>query len=116
MENKFDTHHLLWTRNEWNRPNARKLRNHWYCKVTIPTKTLHEMIHWQIKSIPPPNEALCKEAFIQLEFLEAFGVIGKEDSIFKKLDVLISCLDTGDSETVKALKRQKAVAQFWVNL
>lgn len=113
MRNPLDRHHLLWTRRKWRGGYAGKLRAFWYLRVSIPRVTLHRYIHENMVGIPKPNESLCRGALEALEELDRRGVLKKEDSINKRLRLLICILDTGDSSTAKALKKQLELVELY---
>lgn len=104
----FDRHHILWSRRRWKKGWAGKLRSFWYLRIAIPV-SLHRHIHTLMNGIPRPNEALCESALYQFHYLEEHQVLHKTDGIEKRIELLIAVLDTGDSETVKALKQQLAI-------
>ena len=62
-----------------------------------------------MRGIPRPNEALCESALNQFHYLEEHQAIHKTDGIERRIELLIAVLDTGDSDTVKALKQQLAI-------
>lgn len=107
----YDCHHLLWRRRDWSRGYAKALRNHWYCMIKIPRDTLHRLIHDEVLKIPVPSGLICRDTLAQLQLLEKANVIHDTDPIEKRLRVLICCLDTGDSPTAEALKRQLEVVE-----
>lgn len=109
----YDTHHLLWRRHDWEVESgaSRALREFWYCRILIPRDSLHRIIHEEVFRIPVPNEYLCEDCLEQLKRLEAVNAIHDSDSIIKRLEILICCLDTGDSPTAEALKQQLEVAR-----
>lgn len=102
----LDTHHLLWTRRAWNYGPARALRDYWYCQIRIPREGLHHFIHEEVCKIPVPELCLCEDCLKQLRLLEKANAIHENDPIEKRLEILICCLDTGDSPTADALKHQ----------
>lgn len=75
--------------------------------------TLHRYIHENMVGIPKPNEALCRGALEALEELDRRGVLHKDDSLKLRLELLICVLDTGDSSTVKALKKQLELVELY---
>lgn len=99
-------HHLLWTRRNWRKGYAGKLRSYWYLKAKIPADTLHRHIHENMVGIPRPHEAICQQALEQLKELARREVIHSDDSIQNRLKLLIFILDTGDSPTANALREQ----------
>ena len=109
MEAK-DRHHLLWTRRKWRKDFGGKLRSHWYLRVPISV-SLHRFIHENMSGIPRCNEALCESALIQLDYLSAHQVIHKDDTLEQRLQLLIAILDTGQSPTCEALRRELSLAK-----
>ena len=102
----LDTHHLFWTRRAWSKGKARPLRDFWYCRIKIPRQGLHRHIHEEVCKIPVPDYYLCEDCLKQLQLLDKAHAIHEDDPIEKRLQILICCLDTGDSPTAEALKRQ----------
>lgn len=102
----LDTHHIFWTRRSWNHGPARDLRDFWYCKIQIPREGLHHHIHEEVFKIPVPCSGLIEDCLLQLQMLEKANAIHDDDPIKKRLEILICCLDTGDSPTAEALKAQ----------
>lgn len=106
-----DTHHILYTKRGWNRGYNKELRNHWYMRVIIPKNTLHKRIHNELKSITPPRGLSSKFALQHLAYLEGYGVLHPEDSLEKRLTVLIALFDGGtEVDTIRDLKAQLAIA------
>ena len=109
-----DTHHILWYRRNYSKGWAKKLRDHWYCKVEIPRDTLHRQIHYEVAHIPVPRVISMKGALEQLALLERFGGISRDDSIEKRLLVLMALFDCAEPKTYKALKEQyNVVCRFY---
>ena len=107
MKNKpTDKHHLFWYRKDYNKGLSKRLRNHWYCSLIIPKNTLHRYIHHHTKHIPVPSGVNIRGALEQLELLEKFGGISKEDPIEKRLIVLMALFDYCEPKTYNALKSQ----------
>lgn len=101
-----DRHHLLWYRKNYSKGWAKRLRDHWYCSVEIPRDTLHKEIHHKIAHIPVPRVISIKSALEQLNLLEKFGGISKDDNIEKRLQVLLALFDCAEPSTHAALKAQ----------
>lgn len=113
IHTNLDTHHILWTRRAWNKGSARALRDFWYCQIKIPRKGLHRHIHEEVCKIPVPDACICEDCLKQLKLLEKAHAIHDYDPIEKRLQILICCLDTGDSPTAEAMKHQlEAVATY----
>lgn len=101
-----DTHHIFWCRKDYQRGWAKKLRDHWYCRVDIPMNTLHHHIHEGVSRVPPPRAISIKDALYQLELLERHGAIHPYDNIEKRLYLLLALFDCCEPETYNALKKQ----------
>lgn len=104
-----DCHHLLWYKREYSKGWAKRIRDHWYCRVDIPRDTLHREIHNQVVHIPVPKVLSIKDALYQLELLERFGGISKDDDIEKRLKVLMALFDCCEPATHRALEKQYQV-------
>lgn len=103
---KTDRHHLLWYKREYSKGWAKRIRDHWYLHVEIPRDTLHRQIHYEVAHIPVPRVISIKGALEQLNLLEKFGGINKDDSIEKRLMVLMALFDCCEPATYNALKKQ----------
>lgn len=109
-----DKHHLFYYRKDYSIGWAKKLRNHWYCSLIIPKNTLHRYIHHNTKNIPVPRAPNIKSAIDQLELLESFGGISPNDSIQKRLLVLMALFDYCEPNTYEALKSQyESVCEYY---
>ena len=107
----MDNHHLFWTRRQYAKGFwANKLRLHPYCIVLIPKNTLHKEIHSEIPEVPIPKECICESVYNQLKILWEFGAIGDDDSLQKRVDLLVFCLKCVADETVEVLEKQKEIA------
>lgn len=104
--NVRDRHHLCYQRNKWQRGNLRKLRDYWYCRVSIPRDTLHKKIHLELSDIPIPKDLSAKNALEQLETLETFSAISEYDSIERRLELLASLFDCSDQPTADGFREQ----------
>jgi hypothetical protein len=104
-------HHCLWVARNWNRPWARKLREHPYMVISIPMNTEHKMIHANISGIPVLPEHFCEVAYKEIDRLWEFGAIHDTDPLSFRMKVLIAILDCTNDATVKALKKQKQIAE-----
>lgn len=107
----YDTHHLLWYKREYSKGWAKRIRDHWYCRISIPRDTLHRKIHYEVAHIPVPRVLAIKDALFQLELLERFGGISKNDPIDKRLRVLMALFDCIEPKTYEALKKQYEVCK-----
>lgn len=85
----YDVHHLLFQRRYWKRGYAKALREMPYCKMLIPTLTLHREIHAVVSSIPVPPESECRKAFELTNKALSDGFITEEDTLEERLDWLI---------------------------
>lgn len=101
-----DTHHILWYKRDYSKGWAKRLRDFWYCRVDIPRDTLHRQIHYEISHVPVPRVSSIKAAFVQLEMLEKYGAIKPDDSIEKRLLVMLALFDCIEPKTYEALKKQ----------
>lgn len=107
----YDTHHLLWYKRDYSKGWAKRLRDHWYCRVDIPRDTLHREIHNQVRYVPVPRIFIIKEALYQLNLLERFGGISPNDPIEKRLRVLMALFDCCEPATYNALLKQLDVCK-----
>lgn len=101
-----DTHHLCYQKRNWQGPALIALRDFWYCKAEIPKNTLHRRIHSVVNNVPPPKAINARSALEQLRTLERYGVIHEEDSIERRLQVLIALFECVDQPTADAFKKQ----------
>lgn len=77
----------------------------------IPRSTLHRQIHERIKNVPVPKTINAINALAQLRKLEEQGAISEQDSLLKRLKVLIALFDCIEQPTADALKAQLEVAR-----
>lgn len=103
---RMDRHHIFWCKKDYNKGWARRLRDHWYCVVKIPTDTIHHQIHHEMDCIPVPKVFSIKKAFEQLDMLEKYGAIHSDDDIEKRLKVLLALFDCIEPATADALRKQ----------
>lgn len=109
-----DRHHIVWYRRDYSKGWAKRLRDHWYLHVEIPRDTLHHQIHYEIAHVPVPRVISIKGAIEQLALLEKFGGISRDDSIEKRLLVLMALFDCSEPRTHEALKKQyDIVCEFY---
>lgn len=117
-----DRHHLLYSRNNWNGRCARRLRNHPYMRIRIPTVALHSRIHTRIPDIPCPAESVCDMIENDLDELGAQNIISTKDGIVRRLDILIQIMegynrdpyiDLGD--TISILRWQRQICRSFYN-
>lgn len=101
-----DRHHILWYKRDYNKGWAKRIREHWYCSIEIPRDTLHRTIHNEVSHIPVPRVCSIKSALEQLEMLEHYGGICRDDGIEKRLMVLFALFDCCEPATAEALKKQ----------
>lgn len=111
VKNKNDRHHILFIRREWNRGWASQLRLYPYCIVDIPRDTLHRQIHGHLAYIPVPRGNSAQEALKHLRYLQEYGAIGPNDTIEKRLRVLIALFDCTEQPTADALRKQLEIVQ-----
>lgn len=79
--------------------------------IKVPRNTLHARLHHEIMWVPPPSGKNAKEAFEQLVMLERFGALHKEDSIEKRLGLLIALFDYAEPKTTEAFRNQLRVVK-----
>lgn len=110
-----DTHHILWVKTDYNRGALDDLRTFWYCKILIPKCTLHRLIHHEMRGIPAPPMAIAQSALDQLRYLDNFGVLHDNDSLEKRLRLLISLFECAAQPTADALKEQLKIVRNYYN-
>lgn len=108
-KNPFDRHHIFFIRKEWSRGDLKRLRLHPYCVVTLRRDTLHRYIHMHLAYIPPPRSSTVKDVLSHLSYLEKYGSIRDDDSLEKRLTVLIALFDCVEQPTADALREQLAL-------
>lgn len=106
-----DRHHILWQKNKWSQGYVYKLRDHPYCKISIPRDTLHRHIHLEMIGIPVPSQDAAKFALDRIECLEERGLISLNDTFEKRLKVLIAFFEGNEPDTTEALKKQLEIIQ-----
>lgn len=110
----MDNHHILWYKRDYSKGWAKRLRDHWYCHIMIPRKSLHRIIHSEVAHIPVPRVIAIKDALYQLDLLERFGGISPEDNFEKRLMVLMALFECVEPATYEALKKQyEIVCKFY---
>jgi hypothetical protein len=67
---------------------------------------LHQKIHEWVTDIPTPSEDNAWEAFNMLKTLRAYNAISYEDTLDKRLTVLIAMFDCIEQPTADALRKQ----------
>lgn len=109
-----DRHHICFSGRSWSQGWAKVLREHPYCKVYIPMKTLHRRIHDFVIEVPCPDGRHCKIAVEALNsWLEA-GFISMDDRLDRRATVLSMCFKKTCPEAAKAfLKQQEIAAKFY---
>ena len=110
-----DMHHLLWIGRKWEIGELALLRQHWYCKISIPRDTLHRYIHENVSTIPTPSRENAREVLRHLQYLEQYEAIHDSDDICKRLALLIALFDSIEPKTAEALKRQLATVHEFYN-
>ena len=110
-----DKHHIFFQKRYWSRGTLKILRDNRYCLAYIPEHTLHHKIHLNITTVPNPKPMHVSEALYQLNMLRAFGAIKDDDSIEKKLEVLIALFEDVEPETTAALKEQLKLVRAFYN-
>lgn len=106
----LNTHHLCYPRKKWSSGYARLIRYHWYFSVSIPSHTLHQQIHQQIKEIPTPSGSAAKAAYEQIQLLEKRGALNRKDSVENRLNLLAALFDCVAQPTADALRQQMSIA------
>lgn len=102
----YDVHHLLWTGRKWGYGYLASLRQYWYCKIEIKRDTLHRYIHENISMIPTPRPQSAKDALSQLQYLDKYGALHNDDTIEKRLELLIALFECVEPRTANGLKRE----------
>lgn len=105
----YDTHHLCFSRRQWNKGYVKSIRNYWYFIVLIPKNTLHAKIHQEIDSIPVPKECSAKRAYEAVRALDKHGAFNINDPIEDRLDLLAKLFDADDPRTADALRKQASI-------
>lgn len=101
-----DTHHIFFQKRKYCGDTLVALRDYWYCRVEIPKNTLHRRVHSLIPNVPVPKITSAKSVLSQLRNLERFEVISEEDTIERRLEVLIALFDPIEPQTTEALRGQ----------
>ena len=105
-----DTHHLLWQKRQWGYGDLKAFRLYPYNRLKISV-CLHREIHAKISLIPIPSQRSAKNALVHLKMLEKYGGINENDSIEKRLNVLIALFDYVEQPTADALKKQLIIVR-----
>lgn len=110
----FDRHHIFYIRREWNKGKLGKIRLHPYCIVPLHKDTIHRYLHVHLACIPAPSGKVVDYVLEQLRMLEEYGAIGPDDSLEKRLTVLIALFECIAQPTADALKEQlRLVREFY---
>ena len=113
IKNPYDKHHIFYIRKEWNKGGLDKLRLHPYCIIPVHRETLHRYIHTHLAYIPTPRKCMVEEVLFHLEYLKKYGAITQEDTLEKRLEILIALFECAEQPTADALKEQlKLVHEF----
>jgi hypothetical protein len=107
-----DTHHLFFPRKEYRTASLKTLREHPYCKVSIPKKTTHRTLHIILDGVPTPRGVNAIEATKQLDWLMGRGAISLSDHPSKRLEILAALFDCADQPTADALRQQADILRF----
>lgn len=105
-----DRHHLFYQKRHYYGILS-DLRSYEYCVVSIPKNTLHHKIHEYLGDIPTPRPSSARDALFQLRTLYQYGGISNNDSIEKRLRVLIALFECAEQPTADALKEQLSIVQ-----
>lgn len=109
----YNNHHILWMKNSWNRPWAKRLREHEYLVVNIPINSQHRVVHEKIKCIPVLREDVCQSAYKELDNMWSNGEIAGDDPVSYRINILLSIIEGYNSATTSALKKERQVfAEF----
>lgn len=101
-----DVHHLFYVEDEWNKEGGRTFRDYCYFKVVVE-RGLHVDIHAKVKGVPIPTAGSRRYIMEQMEYMYLFRFISDEDSIEKRLALLISLFEEIEEQsTATALRRQ----------
>ena len=111
--NTYDSHHIFYTKRNWNVGYNKILRNFYYCRVSIPRDTLHHLIHTKVKSIPAPRGCNSRFVLDNLVLMTRFSTISEADSIEKRLAVLVALFDCLEPATTDALQAQLDVVRSY---
>lgn len=76
-----DSHHLLWTRHNWERNCRLLLRRSFVYEIPIPT---HRQLHKEVEPIPPLSDMEARELWIRLK------AVNHNIGIFEALEWLIA--------------------------
>lgn len=102
----MDDHHIFYTRTAWIGMFPNKLRQHWYCIVKVPKTTVHHAIHQEVRYVPVPRDVNIMDALEHLDSLSYHGAISENDTVEKRLAVLINLFDCVEKPTADALRKQ----------
>lgn len=111
----MNRHHLLWMRKMWYSGSLRSLRDYYYCIVWLPKDTVHKTIHERVPYIPVPKSSYAHYVLEKLKQLDAIGAISDEDSVEKRLGVLLFYFDCIEPKTAEALWEQLKVVREYNN-
>ena len=100
------TIHLCFQKRHWRGGYLAELRDFPYCVVSIPRDSLHRYIHEWMSDVPAPRNVNAKSALLQLRMLEGYGAISENDSIEKRLRLLIALFDCVEQPTADAFRKQ----------
>lgn len=107
----MNRHHLLWMRKMWNSGSLKNLRDFYYCIVSLPKDTVHKEIHERIACIPTPKPAYARYVLDRLRELDEIGSISDDDSVEKRLGVLLFYFDCIEPKTASALWEQLKIVR-----
>lgn len=109
-----DRHHIFFQKRFYG-GTLSEFRKYPYCVVLIPKNTLHHQIHSEVPNVPVPKVANAKNALAQLRTLYRYGAISDDDSIERRLVVLIALFECIEQPTADALKRQLDIVRKFYN-
>lgn len=113
ISSSVNCHHILWQKRHWNKGWSKTLRELPYCKVTIPKDTLHRHIHENLVDIPVPEEEHCLTALECIRSWLEGGYIHEDDTIERRIEVLIICFKWNSPKTAEALIKQLDIVKTY---
>lgn len=108
-----DVHHILYQDRHWTKPWEKRLRNHEYCKISIPRDTLHHAIHEFVGDVPAPGDQACKIAYEAIESWLRAGYISLNDPLQARAEALRKCFAAKYPATAAALAKQVEIAKAY---
>ena len=109
----YDTHHICFARRKWNRGYAKAIRQFRYCTIQLPRDTLHKFIHDNMNGVAVPDDRVARYAYQQLLDLDKRGVLHDDDSIEKRLTLLIALFEYVAEPTAEDFRKQLIIIQSY---